>query len=201
MSTKTNKFIETIAPIARNEYLSREKWVLPSVCIAQAGLESGWNLSAKTLFGIKGSGNKCTTSEYLHGNWERIKASFVTYPNVSASIVGYYDFLAKTPRYAKVINNPSYKDAVLHLIKTTDGKPYATDPDYVSKVIGVIEDFNLHIYDNTGHEIKPMPLRTNEQIARECIQGKWGCGNEREMRLAKAGYSYAVIQKLVNKLL
>ena len=56
MSEKTDKFINTIGLLARNEYMSRKKWVLPSVCIAQAALESGWNLNAKTLFGIKGKG-------------------------------------------------------------------------------------------------------------------------------------------------
>jgi flagellum-specific peptidoglycan hydrolase FlgJ len=64
MSTKTDKFIETVGVLARNEYLSRKKWILPSVCIAQAALESGWNLEAKTLFGIKGKGFVATTSEY-----------------------------------------------------------------------------------------------------------------------------------------
>jgi flagellum-specific peptidoglycan hydrolase FlgJ len=200
MNKKVNKFIETIAPIARNEYLSRNRWVLPSICIAQAGLESGWNLSAKTLFGIKGCGNKCTTSEYLKGNWVRIEASFKSYPNVTSSVIGYYDFLAKTPRYSKVVNNPFYKDAVEHLIKTNDGKPYATDPEYVSKVISVIEKYNLTIYDNTSLDLSPC-LRTTEAVAKECINGLWGSGKEREIRLTKAGYSYVTIQRLINKLI
>lgn len=53
MSEKTTNFINTIGVLARNEFLSRDRWVLPSVCIAQAALESGWNLNAKTLFGIR----------------------------------------------------------------------------------------------------------------------------------------------------
>lgn len=56
MSEKTTNFINTIGVLVRNEFLSRDRWVLPSVCIAQAALESGWNLNAKTLFGIKGNG-------------------------------------------------------------------------------------------------------------------------------------------------
>lgn len=200
MGIKQGNFIREIVPIVRNEYLSREKWVLPSVCIAQAGLESGWNLSAKTLFGIKGKGNKSTTSEYLNGEWVTITAAFKSYPNVASSIVGYYDFLANTPRFSKVINNHDYKDAVKHLIKTTDGQPYATDPDYVSKVISIIEKYNLTIYDTRIY--KPdTHLRTNEQVARECIKGLWGTGAEREKKLAKAGYSYITIQHLINKML
>lgn len=200
MSKKTNEFIAAIVPIVRTQYLSRKKWILPSVCIAQAALESGWNLKAKTLFGIKGSGTKSKTSEYLEGEWVRIEASFKSFPNLTSSIIGYYDFLASTPRFSKVINNPSYKDAVLHLIKTADGKPYATDPDYVEHVISIIEKYNLTIYDNTSHDITS-PLRTNEQVAKECIKGLWGTGKERESRLAKAGYSYIKIQQLINKML
>ena len=43
MATKdqVNAFIAKLAAIARKEYLTRDKWVLPSVCIAQAALETG----------------------------------------------------------------------------------------------------------------------------------------------------------------
>lgn len=43
--------------------------------------------------------------------------------------------------------------------------------------------------------------KSNEQIAKEVIQGKWGSGAERKQRLTAAGYNYTEIQKIVNKLL
>ena len=129
MSEKTDNFIKTIGTLARNEYLSRNKWILPSVCIAQGALESGWNLNARTLFGIKGNGFTATTSEYYNGNKVTIEASIRAQPNVFSSVVGYYDFLANTPRYAKALNNSDYRDAVDKLIHTLDGAPYATDPN------------------------------------------------------------------------
>lgn len=43
--------------------------------------------------------------------------------------------------------------------------------------------------------------KTNEQIAREVIDGKWGNGIERKTRLQSAGYNYTEIQSLVNQLL
>ena len=43
--------------------------------------------------------------------------------------------------------------------------------------------------------------KSNEEIAREVIAGKWGNGAARKQRLTAAGYSYSVIQALVNKLL
>lgn len=43
--------------------------------------------------------------------------------------------------------------------------------------------------------------KSNLQIAREVIAGKWGTGAERAARLTKAGYNYKTIQALVNSLL
>ena len=40
-----------------------------------------------------------------------------------------------------------------------------------------------------------------EEIAREVIAGKWGNGAERKKRLTAAGYDYAEVQAMVNKLL
>lgn len=41
--------------------------------------------------------------------------------------------------------------------------------------------------------------KTNEQIAQEVIDGKWGNGDDRKKKLTEAGYSYAEVQALVNK--
>ena len=200
MSEKTDNFIKTVGTLARNEYLSREKWILPSVCIAQGALESGWNLNAKTLFGIKGKGFTATTSEYYNGNKVTIEASFRAYPNVASSVVGYYDFLANTPRYANALNNPNYKDAVDKLIHTTDGLAYATDPNYISKVVSIIEQYNLTAWD--VREVQPQPqLKPIDEVAKEVIRGEWGNGEDRKARLTQAGYDYNVIQARVNEML
>ena len=39
------------------------------------------------------------------------------------------------------------------------------------------------------------------EIAKEVIQGLWGCGADRKNRLTKAGYDYEAVQKKVNELL
>lgn len=44
------------------------------------------------------------------------------------------------------------------------------------------------------------PKKTNTQIAKEVINGIWGNGNERKIKLQNAGYDYQAIQKIVNKL-
>ena len=43
--------------------------------------------------------------------------------------------------------------------------------------------------------------KTNEEIAKEVIQGKWGNGIERRNRLTNAGYDYRTIQNIVNQML
>lgn len=162
MSEKTINFINTIGVLARNEYLSRDRWVLPSVCIAQAALESGWNLEASTLFGIKGEGFTATTSEYYNDHYVEIQDSFRSYPNVASAVVGYYDFITETPRYAGVVNNADYKDAVDKLIHTTDGAAYATSPTYIDNIILIIEQFDLTSWDTRDEDLGPVPEQPDD---------------------------------------
>lgn len=198
MSEKTDKFIKTVGTLARNEYLSRDVAILPSICIAQGALESGWNLEASSLFGIKGEGFTATTSEYYNGHYVEIQDSFRKYPNVASAVVGYYDFLRDTPRYCNALNNSDYRDAVDKLIHTTDGAPYATDPEYISKIISIIEQYNLTEWDK--REVQPQ-LKPIDTVAREVIAGEWGNGEDRKARLTQAGYDYSAVQTRVNEML
>lgn len=45
------------------------------------------------------------------------------------------------------------------------------------------------------------PSKTVDELAREVIQGLWGCGSERKRRLTEAGYDYGEVQTRVNELL
>lgn len=49
-------------------------------------------------------------------------------------------------------------------------------------------------------EPTPQPKKSNEEIAKEVINGLWGNGVDRKNRLTAAGYNYAEVQKIVNKL-
>ena len=42
--------------------------------------------------------------------------------------------------------------------------------------------------------------KSNETIAKEVLQGKWGNGSERKKKIEAAGYNYSAIQAIVNKL-
>ena len=46
-----------------------------------------------------------------------------------------------------------------------------------------------------------LPKKSNEDIAREVIAGKWGNGEDRKNRLKNAGYDYNIIQGIVNNML
>lgn len=51
-----------------------------------------------------------------------------------------------------------------------------------------------------GFPKTPMTTKkTNEQIAQEVIQGRWGAGEDRRKRLTAAGYDYVTVQNIVNK--
>ena len=43
--------------------------------------------------------------------------------------------------------------------------------------------------------------KSNQEIAKEVIDGKWGNGKARKEKLKKAGYNYSTIQKLVNEMI
>ena len=40
-----------------------------------------------------------------------------------------------------------------------------------------------------------------DEVAQEVIQGEWGNGDERRVRLENAGYNYQAVQDRVNELL
>lgn len=44
------------------------------------------------------------------------------------------------------------------------------------------------------------PKKTIEELAYECINGKWGNGSDRYARLKAAGYDYEAVQKRVNEI-
>lgn len=49
--------------------------------------------------------------------------------------------------------------------------------------------------------MKGCTMKTNQEIAREIIAGKWGNGLERRQRLEQAGYNYNDVQSIVNAIM
>lgn len=68
-----------------------------------------------------------------------------------------------------------------------------------NKVAGVVCDQN-YLQGSIEKPAPVTPKKTNEEIAKEVLDGKWGNGVERKSRLTAAGYDYSAIQKIVNNL-
>ncbi|WP_199902985.1 glycoside hydrolase family 73 protein [Trichococcus paludicola] len=149
-------FIATIAPAAQQ--MQAAYGVHASISIAQAILESDWGeseLSAvyNNLYGMKGEdqGNTVllTTNEYYNGQWVTIQAKFRVYGSWTESVQDHaLLFVNGTTwdpnQYAPVLQAATYQEAAQAL----QDCGYATDPDYATKLIAVIEQHALYEYDS-----------------------------------------------------
>ncbi len=148
-------FVKKIAPYAVD--LGKQYGVLPSITIAQAILESDWGTSTlasqyNNYFGIKGSDPANTkvlqTKEYTNNQWVTINGRFRVYSDFRESMKDHTKLLVdgttwNSQQYQQVIQSKDYIDAAVAL--QTDG--YATDPGYTSKIIRIIQKYNLKKYD------------------------------------------------------
>lgn len=162
-----NAFVNTIAPIVVNEYISRKmnnnKVLLPSVVIAMACQESGYNINSASLFGIKGEGFYAPTTEYIDGVETNIVDSFKMYPTASEAVVGLYDLMqwAHYDSATEELNSHMQALAVQQC-------GYATDPIYAMSIISIMDDWDLSVYDkyadNRLNDIKHADYEDNTAI-------------------------------------
>ncbi len=203
---KNEDFIKLVGTIIKEEAINRG-YNYPSAIIAQACLESKYGRSGlakyHNYFGLKcggswkgGSVNMGTKEEYQPGTEVRIRDNFRTYENLKSGIIGYFDFIS-AKRYSNLKKARSAEE-YLRLIKE-DG--YATASDYVKNNIAVINKYDLKKYDNF---VEPNLMYVRPEIdivAREVIEGKWGNGANRRIKLKRAGYNYNAVQEKVNEIL
>lgn len=154
-AVQVNDFISKLSALAIAEAKKRDKWVLPSVCIAQAALETGWGTSslmtkANAYFGIKASGwkgkvyNSNTLECYDGRTYENINACFRAYDSVEDSVKDYFDLITKSARYSAAVNEKNAEKAITAI----KNGGYATDPTYISKIMNIINIYDLTKYDN-----------------------------------------------------
>lgn len=158
MATKTqvNNFIKQLAALAIAECNKRIKKVLPSICIAQAALETGWGTSklmtkANAYFGIKATSDwkgkvfNSKTSECYDGkSYTNITACFRAYDSVAESVSDYYDLITGLSRYAGAINETNAEKCITAI----KNGGYATSPTYIKNVMSIVNDYNLTQYDS-----------------------------------------------------
>lgn len=181
------KFIKEIAGYAQAEYKKRSKSVLPSVCIAQACLETGYGSSslmtkAKAYFGIKwtkGCGFNAyssSTKEVYDGKNCTITAAFRAYDTPADSVKDYYDLICNSSRYKAAVGEKDYKKAITAI----KNGGYATDSDYVSKVVSIIETNDLTQYDKTT-------TTTKKTTEKKSSTTKKTASSNKEAKTIKAG--------------
>ena len=217
-----NNFINTLAPIVCNDWVKyrREgkKTISPAVILAQAAKESGWNLDASTLFGIKGADIECDTTEFIDGTYVNIKAGFAKYPNTMGAVYGYLD-LMQWNNYDDATSANTVEGELCGLtnaVNNTDrdadgnwvGYNYATAPDYYETTLAIINDFGLRVfndyvwsvvnsYDDTPTEAEPVEQpdqELDEDVIDAIYRGEYGNDPERRQNLEVAGYNYADYQ-------
>lgn len=87
-------------------------------------------------------------------------------------------------------------------INTIEGNTSVTNQDNGGKVMQRNRYSNIVAYARPRYEGTQIDThKTNEEIAKEVIDGKWGVGAERKRRLIQAGYDYKEIQNIVNDML
>lgn len=164
-------FIELLGPMARAEREKRMEegnlWTLPSVCIAQAALETGWGQAdimtgANAFFGIKADEGWCAagkrfyvadTQECYDGkNYTDVSgAKFRAYGSLQESVEDYFNLICNYPRYvaATCQNDP---EACIEAIWKGG---YATSPEYVQDIMSIIRDWDLEEWDNPDLWCRP----------------------------------------------
>ena len=121
--------------------------------LAQAALESGWGkreiraddgTQSFNLFGIKADRSwkgpvvETTTTEYVDGEPQRVRAKFRAYASYDEAFTDYARFITRNPRYAGVLAADTPAEAAHGLQKAG----YATDPQYGQKLVRIMQKFS-----------------------------------------------------------
>lgn len=202
-----------------------------AVPIAQAILESGFGTTelavhAHNFFGLK-AGNSWQgatytkeTTEYINGEYIKVTDTFRKYASLEDCVKGYFEFL----QYSRYENLKGVVDnhIFVELLKQ-DG--YATDERYISKIINIIDIYDLSQYNaintlltdlvidayhgkygngetrkkNLGSRYSQVQSYVN--IVSDTIKGKYGNGGTRAINIRNMGYDYNIVQTCINKIM
>lgn len=157
-----NKFADSIYETINKVNKEKGYKLFNSVIIAQSVLETGWGQSnimmkANALFGIKaGTGWKgkvysSSTLEIYDGVEKTELATFRAYNNIEESIRDYYSLIETN--YKNALKCNSQKES----IEAIKNGGYATDPDYVNKIMSIInanEFINKYDINNVDNKYK-----------------------------------------------
>jgi flagellar protein FlgJ len=118
--------------------------------VAQAAHESGWGRheirhrdgsTSYNVFGIKAGPNwkgpvaEVTTTEYVNGHPQKVKAKFRAYGSYEEAFSDYAQMMKNNPRYSKVVANGQSAQGFAQGLQRAG---YATDPAYADKLTRMI---------------------------------------------------------------
>lgn len=144
------EFIEILLPFAQKA--AEVIGIDPKLLLAQSALETGWGKhiiqhadgnSSHNLFGVKalakwdGESVLAKTLEYNNAEAHVENATFKAYPSYRESFEDFIQ-LVKSKRYEKALENVSNPKSFLTELHQAG---YATDPNYVEKVLSIYERF------------------------------------------------------------
>ncbi|MHA7684761.1 flagellar assembly peptidoglycan hydrolase FlgJ [Cupriavidus sp. PET2-C1] len=128
---------------------ARATGVPAKLILGQAALESGWGRreiaypdgsTTFNVFGIKAGANwkgqvaEITTTEYVDGQPQKVRARFRAYGSYDEAFADYGRLLSNNPRYAEVLAAATPDDAARGLQRAG----YATDPAYGEKLVRIM---------------------------------------------------------------
>lgn len=149
--TPNDLFIQEIIT-EDNIRLAKRSGIKPSVMFAQAILESNWGRSDlarinNNIFGYKGLYKGFYGSEFPtledngYGGLYEVNAIFRLYPSTKESLEDYLLLVTNSRYQANLYESP--EDQIWQIWS----KGYATDTQYVNKILNIIETWNLKQYD------------------------------------------------------
>lgn len=146
--------------------------------LAQAIIEGGYDSTLATkynnLFGIKADSSwtgervSLPTREVIDGQNRTVMAEWRVYASPKDSFADHDKFLRENPRYANAFN---YSSDSIQFLTEVKAAGYATDPNYVSVVGGVINSIRAYV-EETG--AFPPVTEVEYNISEPVIDGNGG---------------------------
>lgn len=141
---RQQQFVARLSGAAQQ--VAQEVGIPASYMLGQAGHETGWGRSeikqadgsnSFNVFGIKagkgwtGKVAEITTTEYINGQAQKVKAKFRAYDSYQDAFRDYAKLIGNSPRYAQVMDNLQSAQSFAAGLQRAG---YATDPQYASKL-------------------------------------------------------------------
>ena len=187
MTKQQREFLATIIPLCQKQAQKHDYKLFASVAIAQAIHESGWGTSkrmvaANAVFGVKvgksaykfgtawkGAAYKTGTTEYYDGKTAtKITDYFRQYNSLNDSVEDYMDMLCHCKRYKAALNCATPEQSIKAII----AGGYATGPNYVKAILGIINTYNLTQYDQKGQIKEVNPYAETNKVLKRGARGE-----------------------------